>query len=63
MNRFIEFVSHQEVVNVSKDFIVLVESGLDPEYAFEVVTHERRTLNDRFMHRQLQHPPATGEAT
>lgn len=51
MNSLIEFVSHKQVVPVAKDFITLVESGLDPEHAFDVVTHERRALNDRSMYR------------
>jgi hypothetical protein len=48
MNRISEWVVNEEIVDVCKDFLCLVECGLDPEYAFEVVISERRS-----MHREL----------
>lgn len=50
LNRIVEWAVNEDVVDVCKDFMCLVEYGLDPEYAFEVVISERRS-----MHRELQH--------
>lgn len=44
LNRLIEFVNDDDVTTAAKDFIMLVEYGLDPDYVFEVVTSERRFM-------------------
>lgn len=41
LNRLIEFKSEKTIVDASKQFLYLVEGGMDPSTAFEIVIRYR----------------------
>jgi len=44
MNRLIEFVNEDTIVEASKELIVLVERGMEHDHAFEVIINDSRFM-------------------